>query len=98
MKRWIIGAASTLGLSIVALFAVTAYADIGRELGAQFGSMGSPETAFPVAVGFGVMYLIPISAMVLVVLVLIAIFRAERSKGEAGGPRNRWRIQPELAH
>lgn len=85
MKRWIIGAASTLGLSILALLAVKAYADIGRGVGAEFGSMGSPEAAFPVAVGFGAMYLIPISATVLVVLVLIAIIRAERPRRNPHG-------------
>jgi len=85
MKRWIIGAASTLCLSVLALLAVKAYADIGRGVGAEFGSMDSPETAFPVAVGFGAMYLIPISAIVLVVLVLIAIVRAERPRRQPQG-------------
>lgn len=42
----------------------------------QSGGMGSPEAAFPVAVGFGSMYLIAISAAVLVILVLVAIVRA----------------------
>ena len=76
MKRWILGAASSLGLSILALVAVKTYADVGRSLGVQSGGMGSPEAAFPVAVGFGSMYLIAISAAVLVILVLVAIVRA----------------------
>jgi uncharacterized membrane protein len=84
MKRWIIGAACTLGIGIVALIAVVAYGSIGRGLGVQFGSMGSPEAAFPVAVGFGSLFLIALSATVLVILVLVAIVRAylPRTRGE----------------
>jgi hypothetical protein len=66
MKHWIIGTASVLGLSIIALAAVAIYARVGRANGVEFGSMGSPEAAFPVAVGFGSMWAIAISATVLV--------------------------------
>jgi uncharacterized membrane protein len=82
VKRWIIGTASILCLSIVALLAISAYGDIGRALGVQFGSMDSPEAAFGVAVGFGSMLLIPISAVVLVLLVVVAIVRAYLPRGE----------------
>jgi hypothetical protein len=83
VKRWIIGVASVLGLSIFALLAVYVYAGIGRSLGWQFGSIDSAEAAFPVTVGFGAMYLIPISAAVLVVLVISAIVRAYIPRGNA---------------
>jgi heme/copper-type cytochrome/quinol oxidase subunit 2 len=83
LKRWIIGTASILGLSIVALAAVAIYANVGRANGVEFGSMDSPEAAFPVAVGFGSMWFIAISAIVLVVLVLISIVRANSSHTRA---------------
>lgn len=81
MKRWIVGVASVLGLSIFALLAVYVYAGVGRSLGWQFGSLDSAEAAFPVAVGFGAMYLIPMSAAVLVALIIIAIVRAYIPRG-----------------
>ncbi|GGE84559.1 hypothetical protein [Mycetocola zhadangensis] len=82
MKRWIIGVASILVLSIFALLAVKTYADIGRGLGVQFGPMDSPEAALPVAVGFGSMYLIGISAVVLVALIGVTIVRAYFPRGD----------------
>ncbi|MCP2030351.1 hypothetical protein L1277_000415 [Okibacterium sp. HSC-33S16] len=81
MKRWIVGVASVLGLSIFALLAVYVYAGIGRSLGWQFGSLEGAEAVSPVAVGFGAMYLIPMSAAVLVVLIIIAIVRAYIPRG-----------------
>ncbi|GAB3142638.1 hypothetical protein GCM10027057_26950 [Marisediminicola antarctica] len=76
MKRWIIAAASTLGLSIAALVGVVAYTAIGRARGENWSSLNGPEPVWPAVVGFGAMYVIPISALLLVVLVVSAIVRA----------------------
>ena len=76
MKRWIIAAASTLGLSIAAFVGVVAYTAIGRARGENWSSLNGPEPVWPAVVGFGAMYVIPISAFVLVVLVVGAIVRA----------------------
>ncbi len=76
MKRWIIGTASTLGLSLAVLLGIYAYVEIGRALGEQWSSLDGPGPVWPAIVGFGAIYLIVISAAVLVVLVLVAIARA----------------------
>ena len=76
MKRWIIGAASALGLSLVALLGVSAYVAIGRNLGERWSSFDGPEPTWPVSVGFGSMWLAAISATVLILLILVAIVRA----------------------
>ena len=76
MKRLIIAAACVLAASILAHWAVAIYAQVARGAGVQFGGMDSPEAAFPLAVFFGTLWLIPLSALVLVVLVGVAIVRA----------------------
>ena len=76
MKRWIIGAASALVLSLIALSGVSAYVAIGRNLGERWSSFNGPGPTWPVAVGFGSMWLAAISATVLILLVLVAIVRA----------------------
>jgi len=75
MKRWIIGSAISLGISLLAMGAVYTNAAVGRRVGVQFGSMGSPEAAFPVAVGFGSMILAAISLTLFLVLILAALIR-----------------------
>lgn len=76
MKRWIIGAASALGLSVAALLGVYAYLEIGWARGEQWASLDGPAPVWPVIVGFSAMYLIPISALMLILLVGVAIVRS----------------------
>ncbi len=80
MKRWIFAVASTLGLSIAAFVGVVAYTAIGRARGEYWSSLNGPEPVWPAVVGFGAMYVIPISAVVLVVLIVVAIVRAYMPK------------------
>lgn len=76
MKRWIIGAAITLGLAIIALLGVIGYTAIGRARGESWSSLNGPEPVWPAVIGFGAMYVIPMTAVVLVVLIAIAVVRA----------------------
>lgn len=80
MKRWIAAAASLLGLSILTLVGVVAYVNIGRSRGEHWSSLDGPEAVWPAAVGFTALWAIPISAIVLVGLVLAAIVRAYRPR------------------
>ena len=76
MKRWIVGTAITLGLAIVALLGVIGYTAVGRARGESWSSFTGPEPVWPAVVGFGAMYLIPLAAVLLVVLVATAVVRA----------------------
>ena len=76
MKRWIVGTAITLGLAIVAFLGVIGYTAVGRTRGESWSSFTGPEPVWPAVVGFGVMYLIPMAAVLLVVLVATAVVRA----------------------
>jgi hypothetical protein len=80
MKRWIVAAAGLLGLSILTLLAVIAYVNTGRSRGEQWSSLDGPEPVWPAVVGFAAMWAIPISAIVLVGLVLAAVVRAYRPR------------------
>lgn len=84
MKRWIAAAAGLLGLSILVFVGVVAYVDIGRSRGEQWSSLDGPEPVWPAVVGFGALYAIPISAIVLVGLVVAAILRAYLPRSGAG--------------
>jgi heme/copper-type cytochrome/quinol oxidase subunit 2 len=83
MKRLIIGAAGILALSVIALVSAYIYGNVARDLGWEIVKIDSPEAAFLMTVGFGAMYLIPISAVILVVLLLVAIVRAYFPREEA---------------
>lgn len=76
MKRWIAGSAITFAVSLLALIGVGIYTAIGRSRGEHWSSLDGPEPIWPAVVGFGAMNLIAISAIVTIVLVLIAILRA----------------------
>lgn len=76
MRRSIVAAGASLVLGIVALLGVYAFAAIGRSRGEEWGSLVGPEPILPAVVGYGALWVIPISALVLVVLVVIAIGRA----------------------
>ncbi|MBX0302000.1 hypothetical protein K2F54_18725 [Cryobacterium sp. 1639] len=80
MKRWIAAAAGLLGLSILTLVGVVAYVNIGRSRGEQWSSLDGPEAVWPAVVGFTALWAIPISAIVLLGLVLAAIVRAYRPR------------------
>jgi len=84
MKRWIAAAAGLLGFSILVFVGVVAYVDIGRSRGEQWSSLDGPEPVWPAVVGFGALYAIPISAIVLVALVVAAILRAYLPRSGAG--------------
>jgi len=84
MKRWIAAAAGLLGFSILVFVGVVAYVDIGRSRGEQWSSLDGPEPVWPAVVGFGALYAIPISAIVLVGLVVAAILRAYLPRSGAG--------------
>jgi len=76
MKRWIMGAAMTLGLAIIALLGVIGYTAVGRARGESWSSLNGPEPVWPAVIGFGAMYVIPTTAVVLVVLIAFAVVRA----------------------
>lgn len=76
MKRLIIAAAALLGASIAVLLGVVAYVEIGRSRGESWSSLAGPEPVWPAVLGFGALWAIPISALLLVALVVIAIVRA----------------------
>ena len=85
MKRWIAGAAALLGLSLLALAVAVIYGNLGRSRGEQWGSLDGPEPVWPAVLGFGALWAIPISAIVLVGLVVIAIVRAYRPRSGSEG-------------
>ena len=68
-------AASALVLGIVALLSVYVFTTIGRSRGEEWGSLNGPESVWPVVVGFSALWSIPISASILVLLVVIALVR-----------------------
>lgn len=76
MKRSIIAAGTSLALGIIALLGVYAFVAIGRSQGEEWGSLVGPEPVWPAVIGFGALWVIPISALVLVVLVVISLGRA----------------------
>ncbi|KGJ73394.1 hypothetical protein GY21_11280 [Cryobacterium roopkundense] len=76
MKRWIIGTAGFLGLSVVVVLGIYAYVAVGNSLGEQWSSLDGPGPVWRAIVGFGAVYAVVISAAVLVVLVLVAVLRA----------------------
>ncbi|TFC96809.1 MULTISPECIES: hypothetical protein [Cryobacterium] len=88
MKLWIIGVAGALGLSIFALLGVYVYVDIGWARGEQWASLNGPEPIWPAVVGFGAMYLIPISALVMILLVGVAIARSYLPGSSADSERS----------
>lgn len=75
MKQSIVIAASSLVLAIVALLSVYIFTSIGRSQGEEWGSLNGPESVWPAVVGFSALWLIPISAVVLVLLIAIALVR-----------------------
>ncbi|WP_104191263.1 hypothetical protein [Cryobacterium sp. Y82] len=83
MKRWIISAAITLGLAIIALLGVIGYTAVGRARGESWSSLNGPEPVWPAVIGFGAMYIIPTAAVVLVALIAIAVVRAYIPKSRA---------------
>jgi putative copper export protein len=85
MKRWIYAAAAALGLSIIVLLGVVAYVEVGRSRGESWSGLAGPDPVWPAALGFGALWAIPISAIVLVVLVVIAIVRAYLPRSSSGG-------------
>lgn len=86
MKRWIVGTALTLVLGVVSLVGVAVYTAIGSARGENWSSLNGPGPVWPAIVGFSAMYVIPISALFLVVLVLIAIVRAYTHQPTADSP------------
>lgn len=76
MKRWIAAAGGMLGLSILVFVGVVAYVGVGSSRGEPWSSLDGPEPVWPAVLGFGALYAIPISAIVLIGLVLAAIVRA----------------------
>lgn len=83
MKRLIIAAAALLGASIAVLLGVVAYVEIGRSRGENWSSL-TGEPVWPAVLGFGALWAIPISAIVLVALVVIAIVRAYLPRSHSG--------------
>lgn len=80
MKKAILISAIVLGASIIALVAVSGYAMLGRSLGQNWSSLDGPEPVWPTVVGFGSMWMIAISAVVLVgLLIAAAVVRSVRA-------------------
>ena len=84
MKRLIIAAAALLGASIAVLLGVVAYVEIGRSRGENWSSLDGPEPIWPAVLGFGALWAIPISAVLLVALVVVAIVRAYLPRSRSG--------------
>lgn len=75
MTKAIVVSAAIFLASIVALVAVIAYASIGRGLGQDWTSLDGPEPIWPAVIGYGAPYVTIASALVLVVLAMIALIR-----------------------